>query len=440
MISEQQIIQQLKIIDQYKFEWMISNLLHQGAFPEIVDQNASIVSFGINIEKKRTRKSLSRSDAELITGEVKIEKSIQVNWKSKFIEDIEKNKGKLIKKFVFCTNQDVGSKKINSDGKKIDAEEYGRDNLNCKDCFVIGQQTLVLILQNPAFFYIRRNFLNISDDFFCSVEEYKSILQQNSSLECNLSQSEIGQYANILSDRLTFDPKKTILLHNDEYLTLLHTIAVWASGQVKKDFPNTLSQDFCFIKWPRNIISLGNISTSEIDERIATIVFIWGAHKIEKLSEYLMLNKQNVMLVFVCPSVFKDKVYEKIIDFRGSISIQDLYISEIDKRGVSTKESEAHKQKISTVVRNLKELLLKCEALIYFYSPFYADDPKLKNKIRSILKINQTQLNQLFNLLLQNNFASITGKILWLKQPIIAKELLNDYINDGTFNIEEMVK
>ena len=51
MVSEQQIIQQLKIIDPYRFEWMISNLLHQGAFPEIVDQNASIVSFGINIER-----------------------------------------------------------------------------------------------------------------------------------------------------------------------------------------------------------------------------------------------------------------------------------------------------------------------------------------------------------------------------------------------------
>ncbi len=439
MVSEQQIIQKLKIIDQYKFEWMISNLFHQGAFPGIVEQNASIVPFGVSTEKERTRKSFPRSDAELITGEVKIESSVQVDWKSKFKEVIENNKGQPIKKFVFCTNQDIKSKQINIDKKKVDAEEYGRNNLNCKDCFVIGQQMLILILKNPAFFYIRRNFLNILNDFFCSVEEYKSILKQNSSLECNLSQSEIEQYVNILSDRLTFDPKKTILLHNDEYLTLLNTIAVWASGQVKKDFPNTLSQDFCFIRWPQSIISLENISTSEIDERIATIVFIWGAHKIENLSEYLMFNKQNVMLVFVCPSVFKDKVYEKIIDFGGSISTQDLCISEIDKRGVSTKESEAHKQKISTVVRNLRELLLKCEALIYFYSPFYPSDTELKKKISSILKINQIQLNQLFTLLLQNNLASITGKILWLKQPIIAKELLNDYINNGTFHIEEMV-
>lgn len=418
---------------------MISNLFHQGAFPEIVGLNASIEPFGISIEKARTRKSLSRSDAELITGEVKIESSVQVNWKSKFIKDIEKNKGKPIKKFVFCTNQDIGSREIKIDGKKIDANEYCRNNLNCKDCFVVSQQKLVLILQNPTFFYIRRNFLNIPEDFFCSVEEYKRVLKKNNSLVCNVSKSKIKLYANILSDKLTFDHKQTILLNNDDYITLLHTIAVWTSIQVEKDYPKVMSQDLCFIRWPQNIISLENISNSEINERIATIVFVWGAHEIEKLSQYLMFNKKNVMLVFVCKSAFRDKVYDKLRSFGGSISIQDLYISEIDNKEISTKERETHKHKIDAVVRNFKECLKKCEALIYFYSPFYPDDPKLKNKIRSILKINQAQLDQLFKLLLQNNFASKTGKIFWLKQPIIAKKLLNDYINDGTFNIEEMV-
>lgn len=221
---------------------------------------------------------------------------------------------------------------------------------------------------------------------------------------------------------------------------MLHTIAVWASIQVEKDFPKTISQDFCFIKWPYSRVNLENVSTLEINGNIPTIVFVWGAHEIGNLSDFLKFDKQNVMLVLVCKSAFKDSVYNKFKSFGGLISIQDLYISEIDKRVVSTKERETHEHKIDTVVRNLTELLLKCEALIYFYSPFYPDDLKLKNKIRNILKINQTQLNQLFKLLLQNNFASKTGKIFWLKQPIIAKELLNDYINDGTFHIEEMVK
>lgn len=300
-------------------------------------------------------------------------------------------------------------------------------------------ETIDFNTAKPSIFFIRRNFLNIPEDFFCSVEEYKSVLKKNNSLVCNVSKSKIKLYANILSNKLTFDHKKTILLNNDDYITLLHTIAIWASMQVEKYYPKAMSQDLCFIKWPYSRVNLDNMSIIEINDKIPTILFIWGAHEIENLYDFRIFNKQNVMLVFIYKSAFRDQVHDKLRDFGSLNSIQDLYISEIDEREISTKERERHRHKINTVVRSLTDRLLKCEALIYFYSPFYTDDPKLKNKIGSILKINQTQLNQLFKLLLQNNFASKIGEILWLKQPIIAKELLNDYINDGTFNIEEMV-
>jgi len=439
MVSDQHIIQQLKIIAPFKFESMICHLLHQGAFLDIVEKNASIIPYGINMEKARTRKSSPRSDAELIIRKLKIESSVQEDWKSKFKEVIKKNKGQPIKKIVFCTNQDTGSMEINVNRKKIDAIEYCRNNLNCEDCFVINQQSLVLALQTPEFFHIRRNFLNIPEDFFCSVEGYKDILKNSSSLACNVSKSKIESYVNILTDKLIFDPKQIILLHNNEYFALLHAIAVWALGQNKKDSTNTLSQSLCFIKWPYSRASLKNISDLEIKSNIPTIVFIWGAHEIKEPSDYLKFNKLNVMLVFICKSAFKDKVVEKLRKSGSLISIKDLYISGIGEEEVSSKECVTHERKIYTLVSSLKEQLKKCEALIYFYSPFYLDDPKLINKIRSILKINKTQLNQLFKLLVQSNLASRTGNILWLKQPIIARKLLNDYIDDGTLHIEEMI-
>jgi len=438
MVSDQQIIQQLKIIDPFKFESMICHLLRQGAFPEIVDQNASIVPFGISMEKARTRKSLDRSDAELITPGLKIESSVQEDWKSKFKKDVEKNKDQPINKFVFCTNQDVGTKKINIDGKSIDAEEYGRNILNCEDCIIYDQKTLVLILQIPEFFHIRRNFLNIPEDFFCSVEGYKNILENHNSLAYNESKSEIESCLNFLTHELIFDPKQIILLYNNKYLALLHAIAVWASGQTKKDSKNILSQSLCFIKWPYNVENLKNISESEIKSNIPTIIFIWGAHEIDKPSGYLKFDIDNVMLVFICKSTFKDEVIEKLRKFNDLISIKDLYIPEIGEEEVSSREYVAHEHKIDTLISSLKEQLKKCEALIYFYSPFYTNESILKRKISSILKINLAQLDQLFTLLIQNDLASKTGRILWLIQPIMAKKLLNDYINDGSFNIEEM--
>lgn len=438
MVLDEHIIQKLKKIDPAKFEQMICHLLNRGAFTEIVHQNASVVSYGMNLEKARTRKSPKRSDAELSIPGVKIEFSVSEDWKSKFKRDVQKNKDQPINKFGFYTNQDVKNKEINIDGKRIDAEEYGRNILNCESCFIFGLQDLVFKLQIPEFFYIRRQFLNIPEDFFCSVERYKNILENHNSLAYNESKSEIESCLNFLTHELIFDPKQIVLLHNNKYLALLHAIAVWASGQTKKDSKNILSQSLCFIKWPYNVENLKNISESEIKSNIPTIIFIWGANEIDKPSGYLKFDIDNVMLVFICKSTFKDEVIEKLRKFNDLISIKDLYIPEIGEEEVSSRGYVAHEHKIDTLISSLKEQLKKCEALIYFYSPFYTNESILKRKISSILKINLAQLDQLFTLLIQNDLASKTGRILWLIQPIMAKKLLNDYINDGSFNIEEM--
>lgn len=439
MVSDQQIIQKLKIIDQYRFELLIDNLLHQGAFPEIINRNTSIEPFGINIEKERTRGSSPRYDTESITGEVKIESSVQETWESKLKGIIDKHKNQTINKFAFFTNQDIGSKQISVDNKRVGAEEYCRGALKCQNCFVIGQQALLLLLQNPTFFYLRRNFLNISEDFFYSIEGYKDILKQNNSLACNTDQSTIAQYVNILSTKLSFDPTQIVLLHNDDYITLLHTVAVWGSDQVIKNPKDKISKDLCFIKWPQNKVNMENVSISEINDDIPTTIFIWGAHEISNISEYLMFYRQKTMLIFVCKSAFKDDVENKLKNFGGSILIQEICISEIDKREISTQEREKHRYKVNVLVKKATELLLKYESLVYFYSPFYLNNLELKKKTRRLLQINQKQLDHLNELLLQNNFASVTGKILWLKQPVIAKELLNNYLNDKTFNISDLM-
>jgi hypothetical protein len=108
----EQIIQKLKTIDQYRFEVMVNNLLHQGAFPEIANENASVEQFGVNVEKKRTIKSAPRSDAEIRLQGIKIESSVQEDWPGKLIEVLQKNKGKNVEFFAFFTTQDTGTKQI----------------------------------------------------------------------------------------------------------------------------------------------------------------------------------------------------------------------------------------------------------------------------------------------------------------------------------------
>ncbi len=121
------------------------------------------------------------------------------------------------------------------------------------------------------------------------------------------------------------------------------------------------------------------------------------------------------------------------------ILLQELRIPEIDGRKITANERKIHEQKIATIVADLTNLLLRYEALIYFYSPFYLNDLATKEKIRNILKIKQTQAKQLEDLLLQNDLASMTGKILWLKQPVVAKVLLRDYIDQNIFPIDDLM-
>jgi hypothetical protein len=54
--QEEQIIQRLKIIDQYDFEEMVDSLVYQGAFPEIADEDTLLEPFGTNVEKRSTIK------------------------------------------------------------------------------------------------------------------------------------------------------------------------------------------------------------------------------------------------------------------------------------------------------------------------------------------------------------------------------------------------
>lgn len=440
MTSEDQIVQKLNTIEQYNFELMVNNLLYQGAFHEIVDEHALIESFGINIEKRRTIKSRPRADAELTLKGIVIESSTQKDWRSKLKELLEKNKGRKINKFVFCTNQDTGTKEIKVDGKTLDAEKYCCESLRCESCFIIGQKAIVLPLQDPRFFYIRRNFLNIPDDFFYSATNYRSLLKNNDSLVCEVKNSEIERYSNILSDKLTFDPNYIVLLFNDDYITLLHTIGMFGYKRIASESQRVITIDLCFIRWPQRVVNFDNVSVTEINDHIPTVIFVWGAHNISNISEFLMFNKRNVMLVFVCQLVFKEKVLDELRNFRGHIQIQEIHIFEIDQRQVSVDEQEIHRRKIHCLVEDLTELSLMYEALIYLYSPFFLNDRERKKRVRKILGINQSQVDQLNNLLLNNDLASVTGRILWLKQPIVAKDLLKNYIEKNIFPIDNLME
>jgi len=263
---EQQIIKRLKTIDQVHFEEMVNNLLYQGAFPEITYEGAVLGQFGTNIEKNRTIKSSPKADAEVNSQGLKIESSVEEDWRGKLKQVVQKNKSKPVRKFAFFTNQDVGTKQIKLDGKETNAEDYSTGELGCEQSYLVGRKDLLLAMQDPKYFSIRRNYLGLDDDFFCSVTEYDEILKRPS-LRCDTDKLDLQRYGVMLKNALSFDYSRIVILYNDDYISLLHTISVWAN-LIREDSQDI---DVCFIKYPYKNADIASVDGNEIDKTILTV-------------------------------------------------------------------------------------------------------------------------------------------------------------------------
>ncbi len=222
---------------------------------------------------------------------LKIESSAQECWSRKLIEVLQKNKGKNVESFAFFTTQDTGTKQIWKGGKYVDAEEYSTAELGCKKSWIIGQKDLVLRMQNPKYFSVRRNYLSLSDDFFCSAREYGQILGNNSSLKCETNQSDLERYAVMLRDGLSFESSTMVVLHNDDYITLLHVVELWAVSLRKE---HSQDVDFCFIRWPWRSADIASVDGIAVDNEIQTFILIWG-HTILIISQtsYVLLQRMS---------------------------------------------------------------------------------------------------------------------------------------------------
>lgn len=438
MIKDSQIIDKLKKIDQAHFEMLIDHLIYQGAYPEISPSNSFVETYGVNIEKERTRKSLFRADSEIKTLSTVIEKSVDAKWKKKFKRDALKQINKGVDMFVFATNQDVGNKFIKLKKKSISCEDYCKQNLGCKKSFVIGQTELVLALQKPEFINIRRNFLSLPNDFFCNVDGFQAQINENGLYSCNVNQELLEKCSADIGQAVSFSPDKITILHNDNYGILLHAIGKWAQNcRLKQKF--AIENDFCFLNWPRGNSDLNDIDSRELSDNVKNFVIIWNAQTMQNLSDYLKFYKQTTSLIFITPSLHKEVVIKKLNSYGANLSIGEVRIAAIDTCVLSQEEIEEHESKIKQIVKDTTDLLLKVESLIYFNAPLYLNNEFKIDKILKPLGIDKKQFNYLKSLLINNDLASITGNILWLKKPSVAKKLLDKFIKKGIFRIEDLI-
>jgi len=438
MVNETQITDKLKRIDQTSFGRLVDGLLYAGAFHDIVPKHSFVESFGVNIDKQRTVKSAPFADTEIQTLDIKVESSVEVDWAAKFKREVAKYEGREVATFLFCTNQDTKTKRIRDGKKSVSAIDYAKSKIKTQNCIILGQRDLVGPLLHPDYFHVRRMFLDIEDDFLCSPAKYLEILRENPSFATEVASEELEGLSKEVESVMPFSPGTIYVLHSSEYITLLHSVGIWA----EKALP--LSEevggiDYSFARWPNSQTSPVPYEF-ELSKDAPTFVMVWRAHELENLSDHLVFHRKNGTIVFICQTGFLEGVVKKIRDSSGNIEPKVVTVASLDKREITPSEISVHEQKIDAFVKDTSESVLKLEALVYMYSPLRVDDKETQVKMAGLLKMDVNQLLALRQLLVDSDLASITGDILWLKQSGIARTLLDKYTEDGTFDLEQLLQ
>ena len=144
-------------------------------------------------------------------------------------------------------------------------------------------------------------------------------------------------------------------------------------------------------------------------------------------------------MVFVTPTAFKEEVARRLGTSGASFGLRYAKPTSLDRRSVDLYEIAAHEGKLRAFMEAALDHLKRLEALIYFYSPVRMSDPQVRTKMCGVLSIREDQLGQLTDLLIQSDVAAVTGNIIWLKEPGVARKLLDGFITSGVFPIESLV-
>ena len=434
MVDPTKITAKLKVVDQYKFAALVDNLINQGAFPDISPAGVPVDSFGVNIEKQRTIKSPGRADSEIPSLGLKIETSVLEDWPKKLKKELDKYKANPPTKFAFISNQPLKTRQIRIAGKNVKAEIHAKSELGGAEIFLKGLNEICQALQDPKFFYLRRAYLQISDDIFCHPAQFlDELLVVNKYLKCTTPDAELEEIANTVDQEISLQPGTVVLMHNEDFHTLLHTLTRWANKKflALNNDGEYIKEDFCILRWPS---AAKPLDRSEISQLVKTNILIWGMpHQLPNISEYLQFSSPKTSIIIVTKSGFEEELISKIKDYVPDI--QEVVLLAIDNRTVTPKEISAHESKIKLIVASTTDLLLRYEALIYIYSPVIVTDGAL-DKIRTILSISASGEQQLRSTLIDNDLATLTGDVLWLHHPSVSRTLLKRYIEEGIFSID----
>ena len=480
------IIKALENIDPASLHGLCDDLVYAGALiPEL--KGKSIHPKGWNPAKHHTIRSPEDSTIELEEGLCVFEYSRAENWVKKLKNDVEsikqwaQSESQKLVQFIFVTTRDIGEQKIDSaDQNKLSPQAFIEKELSQFDvqASVFGQKELLVPLQNSDYYYIRRQWLNIPEDYFQSLESFESHHNSQAeshhiSLQAFVAGCDREEHINALETFANQTNGRVVLIHAQGGIGKTR-FALESLKQVKEQTKNI---DILFNQ-RKKYVNVDEV-IPEISEERESLIVLDDAHLIDNLTDFanILLERNRAKIILITRSTAKESVKGAIgypvvemeltpLDRKSSIELlkanlekplRDEYLKYIahicegnplligitvhliNKAEIkwfdALKKNDLIRNYIKTILTELEQSDLADRnqyepylALLFLLKPFAVSDDETRSLIRSLVKIDESQEGFLLRDLEQCAVLERHGDTLWLYP-----DLLGEYLVETTF-------
>ena len=481
------IITALESIDYTSFEHLCADLVYAGALiPDL--KHKLIRSPGLNIAKNSTIPAPVDSTIELQEGMCVLQYSRHENWVRKLKGDIKSAKrlaqteSQTLARFIFITTRDIGNREIRRGEEKLSPVEFIRKEFpqfNIQ-AYVFGQKDLLRVLRNREYFDIRKEWLNIPEDYFLSLqyfEAYHINQAQDRHIYLKAFVPGTGREESIkaLENFASKTDARVLLIHSQGGIGKTRFV-LESLKRLEKQNPNI---DILFNKRQTNV-SVDEI-IPEISEDKHSLVVLDDAHLIENLLDFanILLERDLAKIILITRSTASGEVKRSIgypaeeieltaLDRSSSIEIlkgnletplRDEYLryaadnicddnplligitahlinkGEIQSFGV-LKKNDLIRDYLETILAGLKQrdefnqkIYEPYLALLFLLKPFSLSDDEIRLLIRFFVNIHdESQEGVLLRELEQCAVLEQHGDTMWLYP-----DLLGEYLVETTF-------
>ena len=480
------IIKALENIDSASSHGLCDDLIYAGALLPELKHNAPD-SAGWNPEKHHTISSPADNAIELEGGLCVLEYSREENWVRKLKSDVKSiqqwadKESHVLVRFVFITTRDIGSKELDDgEGNMLSPREYIRKKL-CRfnvQANVFGQKSLLVALQNSDYFYIRRRWLNIPEDYFKSLKSFESD-HIKQALERHIS---LKKYVESPFRQASINALENFALRSDIRVALVYSQGGIGKTRfvlevLKRVRKRAEDIDILFNQKEKHV----NVDEviPEISEGQKSLVVLDDAHLIENLTDFAKIfqEKHRARFILITRSAARESVKQEIgypvkeielahLDRESSIELlkSNLQVPPGDKHlrdiasicegnplliGFSVhlinagevqsfgdlKRNDLVKGYFETILTEVKQTnqvaLYRYEpylALLYLLKPFSISNVEKRSLIRSIVNIDEVQEGFVLRHLEECAILERHGDTLW-----IYPDLLGEYLVTSVF-------